>query len=143
MFYFYAMPFVLGDDGIMYVDIEPLTFEGKTYSGILISYESGIGESPDDQYKIYYDETTGEMAWLGYTVTFGKDEKSNDFHFIRYNNWQAVNGLKLPKSIDWYKYENNLPTEKRNTVEFIDIILLESATDNSFFSMPEGAKTIE
>jgi len=139
MFYFYAMPFVLGDDGIMYEDIEPLTFEDKTYPGILISYESGVGESPDDQYKIYYDEAKGEMAWLGYTVTFGKDEKSKDFHFIRYNNWQTVNGLKLPESIDWYKYENSLPTEKRNTVAFTDVLLSEEAPDSTMFKMPEGA----
>jgi hypothetical protein len=143
MFYFYTMPFVLGDDGIMYEDIEPLTFEDKTYPGILISYESGVGESPDDQYKIYYDEATGEMAWLGYTVTFGKDEKSKDFHFIRYNNWQTINGLKLPKSVDWYKYENNLPTEKRNTVEFIDVLLSEEAPDSTMFKMPEGATIVK
>lgn len=143
MFYFYAMPFVLGDDGIMYENIEPLTFEGKTYLGILISYESGIGVSPDDQYKIYYDKATGEMAWLGYTVTFGKDEKSKDFHFIRYNNWQTINGLKLPKSIDWYKYENNLPTEKRNTVEFMDVVLSEKAPDASIFELPEGATIVK
>ena len=76
-----------------------------------------VGASPDDQYIIYYDSETGQMQWLGYTVTFGKDEKSKDFHFIRYNNWQTVNGLVLPKSIDWYTYENNLPVEKRNTVK--------------------------
>ncbi len=143
MFYFYAMPFVLGDDGIMYEDIEPLTFEDKKYPGILISYESGVGESPDDQYKIYYDKATGEMAWLGYTVTFGKDEKSKDFHFIRYNNWQTLNGLKLPKSIDWYKYENSLPTEKRNTVMFTDASLSKKAPEDSIFKIPEGAKTIK
>ena len=143
MFYFYAMPFVLGDDGITYTDIEPLVFEGKTYPGILISYEAGIGESPDDEYIIYYDAETGLMEWLGYTVTFGKDEKSKDFHFIRYNNWQTVNGLVVPKSVDWYKYENNLPTEKRNTVEFTEVVLSEKAPDTARFSLPDGAKVIE
>ncbi|WP_411894608.1 DUF6503 family protein [Winogradskyella sp. A2] len=143
MMYFYAMPFILGDSGIIYEDTEPLTFEGKIYPGILISYEAGIGESPDDQYLVYFDEETGQMQWLGYTVTFGKDGKSKDFYFIRYNNWQTVNGLVLPKSIDWYKYENNLPTEKRNTIEFIDIVVSEKAPDSSLFTMPEGAYAIE
>lgn len=143
MMYFYAMPFIVADDGIIYEDAEPLNFEGKNYPGILISYEAGVGTSPDDQYIIYYDEETGQMEWLGYTVTFGKDEKSKDFHFIRYNNWQTVNGLVVPKSIDWYKYENNLPTEKRNTVEFTNVILSETAPDGSMFTMPEGAKAIE
>ncbi|EPR72900.1 hypothetical protein ADIWIN_1988 [Winogradskyella psychrotolerans RS-3] len=143
MFYFYGMPFVFGDEGIDYKETEPLVFEGKTYPGILISYEAGVGESSDDQYKIFYDAETGQMEWLAYTVTFGKSEGSPDFHFIRYNNWQTVNGLVLPKSIDWYNYENNLPTEKRNTVEFTDVMLSEKAPDQAMFTMPEGAKVIE
>lgn len=143
MMYFYAMPFIVGDDGIIYEDAEPLIFDGKTYPGILISYEAGVGVSPDDQYIIYYDAETGQMEWLAYTVTFGKDGKSKEFKFIRYNNWQTVNGLRLPKSVDWYKYENNQPTEKRNTVEFMDVIVSESAPDNSMFTLPEGAKVIE
>ena len=143
MMYFYAMPFIVGDNGIIYEDADPLVFEGKTYPGILISYEAGIGESPDDEYVIYYNAETGQMEWLAYTVTFGKDGKSKDFHFIRYNNWKTVNGLVLPKSMDWYKYENNLPTEKRNTVEFIDVMLSIEAPDASIFVMPEGGKVIE
>jgi len=143
MMYFYAMPFVVGDDGIMYEDAEAFTFEGKTYPGILISYEAGIGASSDDQYKIYYDAETGQMEWLGYTVTFGKDSKSKDFHFIRYNNWQTVNGLVLPKSMDWYKYENNLPTEKRNMVEFTDVVVSENVPETSMFLKPNTAKVVE
>ncbi|WP_179344868.1 DUF6503 family protein [Winogradskyella ursingii] len=143
MMYFYAMPFIVGDDGIMYENAEPLTFEGKTYPGILISYESGVGASPDDQYIIYYDDESGQMQWLGYTVTFGKDGKSKDFHFIKYNNWQNINGLVLPKSVDWYKYENNLPTEKRNTVEFTDVKLSTDPVDNFMFKKPADAKTVE
>ena len=143
MFYFYAMPFVLGDNGFSYKEIEPLTYDGKTYPGILISYESGIGESPDDQYKLYYDKLTGEMAWLGYTVTFGKGEKSKDFHFIRYNNWQTVSGLKLPKSMDWYKYENNQPTEKRNTIEFVNVSISEDVPNRLMFFKPEEGILIE
>lgn len=143
MMYFYAMPFIVGDDGIIYEDVAPLVFEGKSYPGILISYEAGVGASPDDQYIIYYNAESGQMEWLGYTVTFGKDGKSKDFHFIRYNNWQTVNDLVVPKSLDWYKYENNVPTEKRNTVQFIDVVVSEKATDTSMFKMPEGGKVIE
>ena len=31
------------------------TFEGKEYPGILISYNSGVGASPEDEYILYYD----------------------------------------------------------------------------------------
>lgn len=143
MMYFYAMPFIVGDDGIIYEDTKPLEFEGKSYPGILISYEAGVGASPDDQYIIYYDAETSKMEWLGYTVTFGKDEKSKDFHFIRYNNWQTINGLVLPKSMDWYTYENNAPVKKRNTVEFSNVTVSSKAPNATFFDKPEGAKLIE
>jgi hypothetical protein len=143
MMYFYAMPFIVGDDGIIYEDAEPLVFEGKTYRGILISYNAGIGESPNDEYIIYYDSETGQMQWLAYTVTFGKDGKSKDFHFIRYNNWQTINGLVLPKSMDWYTYEDNQPIAKRNTVEFSDITLSENAPEAAMFTKPKGAKIVD
>ena len=144
MMYFYAMPFIVGDRGIIYEETKPLKFEDKSYPGILISYESGIGESPDDQYIVYYDEATGQMEWLGYTVTFfDKGKKSTDFHFIRYNNWQTINGLIVPKSIDWYNYENNQPTTKRNTVDFLDVELSSEVKEESFFLPIDDAQIID
>lgn len=86
MFYFYAMPFILADDGINYQDTDPLVFEGKTYPGIKISYNSGVGESPEDEYILYYDAETNQMVWLGYTVTYFTKEKGKEFHFIKYSN---------------------------------------------------------
>ena len=141
--YFYAMPFIVGDDGIIYEEAEALTFEGKTYPGVLISYDAGVGLSPNDQYILYYDADSGQMQWLAYTVTFGKDEKSKKFSYIRYNDWQNLNGLALPKSISWYKFEEGKPTELRNTVEFADVVVSEEAPDNSMFGMQEDAKIIE
>jgi len=143
MMYFYAMPFIVGDDGIIYEETDPLVFEGNSYPGILISYEAGVGESPDDQYVVYYNAETGQMEWLSYTVTFGKDEKSTDFRYIRYNDWQTINGLVMPKSISWYNYENNIPTDLRNTLEFKDVVLSEEAPKQDMFMMEEGDKLIE
>ncbi len=143
MFYFYAMPFVLGDDGIIYSETEPLEFEEMTYPGIKISYNSGVGESPEDEYILYYNKNTYQMEWLAYTVTFGKDEKSKDFHFIRYDDWQNINGLKLPESISWYTYENNTPKAFRNTVQFIDVSLSERHPNSDMFKKPQGALIVD
>ena len=143
MFYFYAMPFIVGDPGIIYETAAPLVFEGKTYPGILISYDAGVGVSSNDQYIVYYDLETGQMQWLAYTVTFGKDQKSTKFSYIRYNNWQEINGLTVPKSIDWYTVENNKPVEKRNTVMFTDVLLTSKIPSSDLFKMPEDAKVIE
>lgn len=142
MFYFYAMPFVLADDGIVYKDINPLEFDGKTYPGIKISYQSGVGESPEDEYILYYDSDTYKMAWLGYTVTYFSKEKSKEFHFIKYSNWQTVEGVLLPETLTWYNYENNLPTTKRNDLKFSGVVLSKEKPDSSLFEIPEKARVI-
>ena len=64
MFYFYAMPFVLADDGIVYSYTEDLQFEGKNYPGIGIGYQANIGTTPKDEYYIHYDPDTFQMTWL-------------------------------------------------------------------------------
>jgi hypothetical protein len=143
MFYFYAMPYVLADDGIVYTDVEPLKFEGTSYPGIKIGYEAGVGESPEDEYIIYYNKDTHQMEWLGYTVTYFSKEKSKDFHFIKYTNWQLVEGLKLPKTLEWYNYEDGKPTTKRNEMNFTNILLSKNKVGKNTFAMPEKATIIE
>ncbi|WP_115462469.1 DUF6503 family protein [Winogradskyella aurantiaca] len=143
MFYFYAMPFVLADDGITYEERAPLSHNGVEYPGLLISYNDGVGASPEDQYIIYYHPETYQMAWLAYTVTFGKDEKSSNFRFIEYHDWQNLNGLKLPKAISWYKVEEGLPIERRNTLEFVDVDISPNAPDGVIFEPEENSNIIE
>ncbi|WP_136479926.1 DUF6503 family protein [Cognatitamlana onchidii] len=143
MFYFYAMPFILADSGINYENVEPLEFEGATYPGIKISYDAGVGESPEDEYVLYYHPETYKMAWLGYTVTFFSKEKSKEFHFIKYGNWQDVEGMLLPETISWYNYDNNLPTTKRNDLQFVDVKVSKEKPDQTAFNPPQDSEIIE
>jgi hypothetical protein len=106
-FYFYAMPFVLADDGIVYEESKPLVFEGKTYPGIKISYNANIGSSPDDNYYVYYNPETFQMEWLQYSVTFFSKKTTMKVNTIRYNDWIDVNGFLLPNSLTWYKKDEN------------------------------------
>lgn len=138
MFYFYAMPFVLADPGIVYSEAPDLEFQGVAYPGIRIAYESGVGTSPEDEYFLHYDPQTRRMAWLGYTVTYGKGEPSDNIKWIRYDDWTPVNGLVLPRSISWYAYEGREIGELRNTVPFQAIRISETATPAAFFAKPES-----
>lgn len=138
-FYFYAMPFVLADEGIMYKKTDSLSFDGKKYPGIKISYEKNRGTSPEDNYIIYYNPENYRMEWLAYTVTFKTKEPSDKFNLIRYNDWETVNGLVLPKSITWYNQsENGQPIEPtREPVEFKSPLLSQNRQEASFFDKPE------
>lgn len=139
MFYFYAMPFVLADDGIIYGDAEPLTFEGVTYPGIKISYQNGVGESSGDDYVLYYNPTTYNMAWLGYTVTYFSKEKSSELHFRRYTGWQNIKGLNVVETMTGYKAENNAPIEAGREDKFTNVKFSKTAPDSMLFKTPETA----
>lgn len=137
-FYFYAMPFVLADDGIIYEKAAAISYKGIEYPGFKISYKANVGTSPDDNYIIYYNPTSFQMEWLAYTVTFNSKEPSEKYNLIKYNKWENVNGLILPKEITWYqKDEKGNPTEPaRPATDFTLPLISEGKLANSFFEKP-------
>ena len=143
MFYFYAMPFVLADEGIVYSETEDLEFEGKIYPGVGIAYQANIGTTPKDEYYIHYDPDTFQMAWLGYTVTYRTGEKSDNVKWIRYNEWLAEEGVILPKSITWHNYEGRTIGEARSTVQFENVRLSREAKSAEFFEKPDMAEIVK
>ena len=134
-FYFYAMPFVLADDGIIYEEVASFVHEGVTYPGLKIGYEPKVGMSPEDNYFIYYHPETYQMEWLGYTVTYFSKKSSAKVKMIRYNDWHDVNGFLLPKSITWYKKDENdgvlKASEKK--VEFLAPLVSKATMAKNFF----------
>ncbi|RAJ13216.1 DUF6503 family protein [Olleya aquimaris] len=143
MFYFYAMPFILSDDGINYSETEPLVFEGVTYPGIKITYQNGVGETPEDQYLLFYNPNTYVMEWLGYTVNFVPGIDTTEFHFRRYNDWQTINGLLVPKSITGYGYKDDKPTTPKAPNVFTDVKISTKAPDASLFEKPEKGNFVK
>jgi hypothetical protein len=137
-FYFYAMPFVLADDGIIYKKVDDLVFEGINYPGYKISYKANIGSSPDDNYIVYYNSKTFKMEWLAYTVTFKSKIPNDSYHIIKYNKWENTSGLILPKEITWYKTdEKGMPTiPERPATEFTFPLISQGKLADSFFEKP-------
>jgi hypothetical protein len=116
----------------------PITFNDKTYPGYKISYNSNVGTSPDDNYFIYFNPDTNLMEWLGYTVTYFSKKPTVKTNLIRYNSWENVNGLLLPKAITWYEKDNNgnpIAPSKPATEFSLPLISSESLPD-SFFAKP-------
>ena len=136
-------PFVLADEGIIYSQTEPLSYEGVDYPGIRISYNDGVGVSPKDEYFIHYDAQTNQMAWLGYTVTYFSGEKSKKISWIRYNDWQEINDFVLPKSLTWFTVDDGKLVAPRNTREFADVVLTQDEPDADLFAPIEGAEIVE
>jgi len=139
MFYFYAMPFVLADDGINYSAVPTTELDGKFYEGIKISYNDGVGDASKDEYIVYFDSETHLMTWLAYTVTYRTNEKSDNWRYIQYAEWQNLNGLILPKTLTWYNLEDGKPTEPRSSMNFENIQVSEGLPEAHLFVKPEEA----
>jgi hypothetical protein len=137
-FYFYAMPFVLADEGIIYEKVDDLVFQETSYPGYKISYQANVGSSPDDTYIVYYNPKTFQMEWLAYTVTFKSKKPNDSYHIIKYNTWQNTSGLILPKEINWYKMdEKEIPTvPERPATEFTLPLISEAKLADAFFEKP-------
>lgn len=136
MFYFFNMPFVLADKGIIYSHTNDLIVNEKNYPGIAIQFKDGVGASSKDQYYLHYDPNTYKMEWLGYTVTYRTGEVSDKVSWIHYKEWANVNHFLLPKAISWHKTEGGNIQEERNTVVFESITISEAKKPNSFYKKP-------
>jgi hypothetical protein len=143
MFYFYAMPFIISDPGTNYETVAPTELDGKIYNGYKVSYNKDVGDSPEDEYILYFDPETNKMAWLAYTVTFKDQKKSDDWHYIKYDKWQDVNGLLLPEKLVWYNVENGKPKGKKMDVKFDKITATETMLDASVFAKPAEAEYVK
>ncbi len=139
MFYFYAMPFVLADEGINFSATEDLEYEGVSYPGLRITYDNGVGTSPKDEYYLHYHPETYQMQWLGYTVTYRSGEPSDNVKWIRYNDRMKIDGLVLPKSITWHDYEGRTIKEEKSTVTFENVSLSTAPKNDDFFQKPDNA----
>ncbi|MEM6641525.1 MAG: DUF6503 family protein, partial [Bacteroidota bacterium] len=139
-FYFYAMPFVVGDPGAYYENVASKELAGKSYAGIKVSYNQGVGDAPDDNYIIWYDPDTKKMEWLMYTVTYSSQEPSDTYKLIKYSEWRNFEGLLLPTKMQWHQYDGESVGEPQgNALAFSDIALSQDAPADSIFTMPLGA----
>ena len=141
MFYFYAFPFVVGDPGITYEDLEPIELQGKTYNQVKVSFNDGVGDSSKDNYIICSDPETNQMEWLLYTATFGGGETSDRYGLIKYGEWQTINGVTIPKSIQWHTFKDGEVGEPRGGARsFENVAISEEVPSMDNFTMPEGAQ---
>ncbi|MEQ8471219.1 MAG: DUF6503 family protein [Marinoscillum sp.] len=139
-FYFFGMPFVLGDPGINYELLPSRELLGKEYTGIKASFESGVGNSSEDNYILWVDPETYKVEWLMYTVTYQTGESSDQYNLIRYSDWVDRKGLIVPQKLQWHVYKNDTVGEVRNEVVFTKIQLSKDRTSEVNFQMPENAQ---
>ena len=140
-FYFFAIPYVLADPGANAERLPARTLDGTTYDVVKVSYDAGVGDSPDDYYIAHFDQTTGQLGFILYTVTFGKDGPNERFGSLKYDAWQTVGGVEVPAQFTSYRWdaENETFGARRGTTRFENVRLDPARPDASAFAPPPGA----
>lgn len=131
-YYFVAMPFVLGDEDVMFNRMPPLSYKGVGYPGYKVSFTKN--QSPVAHYFLYYHPKTYRVTWLGYTIP-----NTEKIAMVNYEKLHKVNGLLLPSKITWHKFKNDVIGGKTNSIRFSAIELSAQEISEELVMQPEGA----
>ncbi len=139
-FYFHAMPFVLADPGVKYEKLDDITVQGQPYHVIGISFGSGIGDTPEDQYQMFVNPETKRMEWLLYTVTYFDKKASNVYKALKYEDYKEHQGLLFPTKLTSYVYEDGQIGDMRYGFSFENLQLEKEQPEQTQFEKPANAE---
>lgn len=75
-FYFFGMPFVFADPGVVQESLGEKMFQGQEFDAVKVTFKKGTGDSSDDFYIVYLDPKSGQMKLVSYVVTYPALRKS-------------------------------------------------------------------
>jgi len=145
-FYFFGAPFLFADPGANLEHLGAKELDGKEYNVVKITYDKGIGDTPDDDYLAYIDKDTNQLKTLTYIVTYpplmqGKSIDELERHAVVYNEWQEVNGLIVPQKISFYEWSDDKLGDKIvGSMTFENISFKKESPDPATFQKPQGAE---
>lgn len=92
--YIFSLPWKLQDDGVVMEAIEGRRDASKELNGVRVTYKPGVGESPEDWYKFYFDAETDRLHDVLWIITApGHD---NTIEWCRFEDQRLVDGIWLP-----------------------------------------------
>jgi len=139
-FYFFAIPMVLSDPGINYEELEPLETDSITYSRLRISFDIGVGDSPEDYYILHFNSETKRLEWLLYTVTYFSGEAHERFNGLLYQDYRETHGLLMPHRLIGRRYSDGMLGAIRYHAYFSNVKFVKEAPEDDMFAIPEGAE---
>lgn len=140
--YFLAVPFKLDDPGtnLEMIGVESLNL--RLCEAARLSFDAGVGDTPDDWYLVYSDLDTHRLSGLVYIVTYGVplDEANRDPHAVIYSGYRSVSGVKIPSTWTFYKWHEQhgidgppIGRARLDNIEFI-------TPEDDLFDRPANAR---
>ncbi|PEN05999.1 hypothetical protein CRI93_10990 [Longimonas halophila] len=140
-FYFFAMPFVLADDGVIASDAGTATINGTDYRVTEIRYEDNVGDSPDDVYIVYTEADTGALGLVRFSVTYGDRPPDAPNTALVYNEFATNSGLTLPVEGRYHAWaDSTLGDPLGPQFALSDLTFETEAPDSALFAKPDSAE---
>jgi len=103
--WFIIAPFKMQGEGINLNELEDLSVNGEPRIGLLQTFDDGVGDTPDDWYRVFIDPKTDRISEMSYIVTYGKDlsEANEQVSIIRYLDYSNEGGPLVSRNYEfWY-----------------------------------------
>ncbi len=139
-FYFIGIPFVFNDPNARFEKLdEKITFEGKDYDQVKVTYTSEAGDSPDDWYVLAIDPETKLTRGAYYIVTHPlvAPDGPGPAKFISLDGLTDVSGVQLASGHRTFQMEDGKIGDQMRFTEVSEVgFVPEESVD---FSIPEGS----
>lgn len=143
--YFAAVPMKLSDPGTRLESLGELPLGGRPHPAARLTFDTGVGDTPDDWYVLYRDPDSGRLAAMAYIVTFGTttEEAEAEPHAITYGGWQEIDGVQVPTAWDFWLWDEERGTygEPIGHVELTDPAFV--TPEPAAFTAPGDAREAE
>ncbi len=113
-YYFLNLPWLARDPGINLPkpETDPIFTEPTEYITVRMTFDAGVGDTPDDYYKIYVDPESYLLKATEYIVTYrsllpeGVD--STPPHLLVFDEHTTVDGLVVPTHYTIYELDGSI-----------------------------------
>ncbi|MEE9268916.1 MAG: DUF6503 family protein [Candidatus Krumholzibacteria bacterium] len=116
-YYFVNLPWLTKDPGVVLgnVSTEKLWDDPTDYITVHMTFESGVGDTPDDYYVLYIDPKTHMMKGCRYVVTYEgllpEGATSTPEHILVFDTFDTVDGLQVPIHYTVYQLDHSVYAE--------------------------------
>ncbi len=138
-YYFLTLPWLIKDPGVNLgaPGTAKLWMDGTEYHTIRVTYDAGVGDTPDDYYVLYIDPDTKMLKACEYIVTYTsilpEGVSQSPPHVLVYESFETVDGLKVPTKFTIYENEEFYAGCEIGKWSFSEPF------DEARMTMPEGA----
>lgn len=141
--YFVAVPFKLDDPGTNFDDKGIMRLREKPHLATKLTFDTGVGDSPDDWYILYADPAGHQLKSMAYIVTYGGtdvQEAEKSSHAITYDTFGIFNGVVLATQWEFYNWneEEGIHGEALGQASLSNVRFVEPTDE--LFAQPADAR---